>query len=249
MNALDVPLSSSIEAAQKLSQAFAKLAMQDFMRIVIENLFKGEIALVSSFGADSAVLLHMVSKIDPSFPVIFIDTGMLFQETLDYHEKLVSHLGLTGVKRVKPEARVLGDEDPENFLWASNPDRCCALRKVLPLAAALEGYAAWITGRKRFQAATRSELAYFEVESGKVKFNPLAGWTQANIDTYFELHGLPKHPLVAQGYPSIGCIPCTSKVRPGEDPRAGRWRGKAKLECGIHAKPPEHEALLAETEL
>jgi phosphoadenosine phosphosulfate reductase len=172
---------------------------------------------------------------------------MLFQETLDYHDNLAAHLGLTAVSKVKPEARLLHEEDPENFLWANNPDRCCHLRKVLPLAQALEGYDAWITGRKRFQAATRSELAFFEIEGGRVKFNPLAGWPQADLDTYFEVNKLPQHPLVAQGYPSIGCIPCTSKVRPGEDPRAGRWRGKAKLECGIHTEPLERDQVELET--
>jgi phosphoadenosine phosphosulfate reductase len=247
MNGHDtIPLFADKAVAARLAEKFSQAKTEDFLCFAITGLFKGSIALVSSFGADSVVLLHMVSLIDKATPVVFVDTRMLFEETLAYCNELTAKLGLTHVQTVPPDQALLAKEDPENFLWASNPDRCCEIRKVLPLASALEGYEAWITGRKRFQAATRAELAFFEIESGRVKFNPLAGWSQAAILDYIKRHDLPSHSLVAQGYPSIGCIPCTSKVRPGEDPRTGRWRGQAKLECGIHTKPLMNETSAAD---
>ena len=204
------------------------------MRLAIEDLYQGRIALVSSFGADSAVLLHMVSTIDKATPVIFVDTEQLFPETLAYRDMLVERLGLTNLQSFVPDAAELAAQDPENFLWASDPDRCCDLRKVAPLARSLTGYEAWITGRKQFQANTRASLPFFEAEGERVKLNPLAGWSATKVLAYLDAHDLPRHSLVAKGYPSIGCIPCTSAVRPGEDARAGRWRGRGKVECGIH---------------
>ena len=225
------------QSAARLAAVFAGMDPRTLMRAAIENLFKGRIALVSSFGADSAVLLHMAAEIDKNLPVIFIDTRVLFPETLAYRHELVSHLGLTNVKTIWPRSDLLGREDPENFLWATNPDRCCEIRKVLPLAEALDGYDAWISGRKRFQAPSRSTLALFECEGGRIKINPLAHWTARSVLSYLESHCLPRHPLVAKNYPSIGCIPCTTPVKPGEDDRAGRWRGRGKVECGLHTLP------------
>lgn len=230
------------ETEARLAARFSAMDTTRFIRLVIEDLFPGQIALVSSFGADSAVLLSMVAAIDKSLPVLFIDTELLFDETLAYRDTLIERLDLRNVIVVKPDPSQRAKEDPENFLWASNPDRCCHIRKVLPLAAALEGYGAWITGRKRYQAQTRSGLALFEADDKRVKVNPLAFWSAADIETYLDAHDLPRHPLVAKNYPSIGCIPCTSPVKPGEDPRAGRWRDKGKIECGLHtqalAAPP-----------
>jgi phosphoadenosine phosphosulfate reductase len=221
-------------AASRLAEKFFALDAQKLLRLAIEDLFPGRIALVSSFGADSAVLLHMVSEIERTTPVIFIDTLQLFPETLAYRDRLVADLHLENVITLKPDDELLAAEDPDKFLWARNPDRCCEIRKVLPLAKALQGYDAWITGRKRFQAATRAALPLFEAEGPRIKVNPLAGWTQANIDDYFKTHALPRHDLVAKNYLSIGCVPCTSPVRPGEDIRAGRWRDRGKTECGVH---------------
>lgn len=221
-------------AASRLAEKFFALDAQKLLRLAIEDLFPGRIALVSSFGADSAVLLHMVSEIERTTPVIFIDTLQLFPETLAYRDRLVADLHLENVITLKPDDGLLAAEDPDKFLWARDPDRCCEIRKVLPLAKALQGYDAWITGRKRFQAATRSALPLFEAEGPRIKVNPLAGWTQANIDDYFKTHALPRHDLVAKNYLSIGCVPCTSPVRPGEDIRAGRWRDRGKTECGVH---------------
>jgi len=237
MSALDQGLFGDSIAASHLARKFMTLDPQRVLRLTVEDLFPGKVALVSSFGADSAVLLHMISEIDKALPVIFIDTLHLFPETLAYRDELIKSLRLTRVITVTQEPKALSDSDPEKFLWASNPDSCCDLRKVQPLAKALEGFEAWITGRKRYQAETRSALPLFESENGRVKVNPLAAWTDEEVIRYFEIHHLPRHSLVAKGYPSIGCIPCTSQVKPGEDPRAGRWRGRGKVECGIHGLP------------
>jgi phosphoadenosine phosphosulfate reductase len=233
----EAALLADSDRAARLGAKFSGTDTRELMRLVIEDLFPGRIALVSSFGAESAVLLHMVAQIDKTTPVLFIDTKVLFAETLAYRDELVAQLGLSNVLTLGPKTALLTVEDPENFLWASNPGRCCEIRKVLPLAEALEGYDAWISGRKRFQAHTRGTLALFESEGGRTKINPLANWPAVKILDYLDAFELPRHPLVAKNYFSIGCIPCTSPVRPGEDPRAGRWRGSDKIECGLHTLP------------
>lgn len=237
MSAHDVKLFGDQIAASRLEARFAQLKASSLLRLVIEDLYPGRVALVSSFGADAAALLHMVSRIDAATPVIFVDTGQHFPETLAYRDELVGLLGLTNVVVAEPRKDTLDQEDPEKFLFASDPDRCCEIRKVRPLAAGMEGYDAWITGRKGFQNATRATLPLFESEGDRVKVNPLVGWSATDILAYVREVGLPPHPLVARGFPSIGCLPCTSPVRPGEDARAGRWRGRAKTECGIHLGP------------
>lgn len=206
---------------------------------VLEDALKdpevGKIALVSSFGAESVVLLHMVSVINPATPVLFIDTEMLFAETLAYQSEVAEKLGLTDVRRIHPAHADLLREDPEGYLHLADPDTCCDLRKTKPLERALNDFDGWITGRKRFQGATRAALDFFEEDgAGRIKVNPLAHWTKDDVREYMLNNRLPKHPLVAQGYPSIGCLPCTTPVKPGEDERAGRWRGTGKVECGIH---------------
>ncbi len=234
MSAHDVTLFGDQVAASRLGQRFAAMDAGALLRLSIRDLFPGRIALVSSFGADSAVLLHMVAQVDRATPVIFVDTGFLFPETLTYRDELVALLGLTDVRAMEPSAEDLASLDPEGFLWSIDPDRCCDIRKVKPLAGAVAGYDAWITGRKRFQSGTRASLPLFEAEGERVKINPLAGWDAGELLRYLDRQGLPRHRMVAKGYPSIGCIPCTSPVKPGEDARAGRWRGKGKTECGIH---------------
>ena len=237
MSAHDVKLFGDAIAASRLEGKFARVKASSLLRLAIEDLFPGRIALVSSFGADSAVLLHMVAGVDTKTPVVFVDTGQLFPETLAYRDELVARLGLENVIVADPNPALLAAEDPENFLFASDPDRCCEIRKVLPLAKALDGYEAWITGRKGFQSVTRATVPLFEAEGERVKVNPLVGWSATDILNYIREADLPPHPLVAKGYPSIGCLPCTSPVRPGEDSRAGRWRGHGKTECGIHTEP------------
>ena len=227
------------EIGADLSDRFEERSAQSRLRAAIHDLFPGRIALVSSFGADSAVLLHMIAAIDTATPIVFVDTGMLFPETLAYRDRLVAQLGLTRVETHTPDAEDLAEQDPESFLWARVPDQCCHIRKVLPLSRALDGYDAWISGRKRFQATTRDALPVFQAEAGRIKVNPLADWSAKDILAYMDDHALPRHELVAKNYLSIGCLPCTSPVRPGEDARAGRWRGKAKVECGIHTAFPD----------
>ena len=191
--------------------------------------------LLYSIGKDSAVLLHLVARIDPATPVLFIDTRMLFEETLAYRRELAAFLGLTNVRTVEPSARKVSERDPWGRLHLSDPDSCCAMRKTAPLDEALAPFDGWITGRKRFQAATRAALPLVEKTStGKAKLNPLAGWDSVALDEYSRRFELPPHPLVRHGYPSIGCASCTSRVEEGEDARAGRWRGMEKVECGIH---------------
>ena len=194
----------------------------------------GDIALVSSFGAESVVLLHMAAIYDKSVPVIFIDTQMLFTETLVYQAEVSERLGLQNVRIIHAEDIAQGD--PDGTLHQYSTDACCALRKTVPLQRALAGYDGWITGRKRFQSGSRAALDFFEVEegTGRIKVNPLAHWAPEDVRAYMEENRLPRHPLVARGYPSIGCAPCTSPVAEGEDPRAGRWRDQSKEECGIH---------------
>ena len=194
----------------------------------------GEVALVSSFGAEAAVLLHLVASIDPATPVLFTDTGHHFPETLAYRDQLATQLGLTDVRTIHPDPLRLAARDPAGERHGYDPDGCCDLRKVEPLARALTGFTAWISGRKAFQAATRAALPRFEEDAGRLKINALADWTAADLATYARAHALPPHPLVAQGYPSIGCAPCTTPVSPGEDARAGRRRATGKVECGIH---------------
>lgn len=224
--------------AIRLETRFADATPQALLRAVIEEGLIGQAAIVSSFGAESAVLLHLVAQIDPSLPVIFLDTLKHFPETLAYRDTLIATLGLTGVRTIQPDADRLIARDATELRWSYDPDGCCEIRKVEPLARALAGFDATISGRKGFQSATRSHIPHFEIDSsdaaGRLKINPLARWTKDDLEAYFDAHDLPRHPLEAEGFPSIGCAPCTSKVAPGEDPRAGRWRGWDKVECGIH---------------
>ena len=206
-------------------------------RTILEAAFEAygdKLALVSSFGAESAVLLDIAAKVDPAIPVLFLDTGMLFGQTLDYRRRLAARLGLTDVRDLRPLYNDLAVADPEAKLWQTDTDACCHVRKVLPLERALEGFDAWVTGRKRFHGGDRLALPVVEHAGAHVKFNPLANWSRADLDAYMAEHDLPPHPLVEQGYLSIGCWPCTQPVDEGEEVRAGRWKGSDKTECGIH---------------
>jgi phosphoadenosine phosphosulfate reductase len=197
-------------------------------------------ALVSAFGAESVVLLHMAAQIDRALPVIFLDTGRHFPETLAYRDQLVDRLGLQDIRTAYPDASLLRGHDRHGRLSADDPDFCCEIRKTLPLADELEGFAAWITGRKRFQGGLRRTLDALELESetGRFKLNPLATWDADRIETYRVAHDLPGHPLLAQGYRSIGCAACSRPTAPDAPARAGRWFGIDKTECGIHQPVP-----------
>lgn len=218
---------------RRLEEAYGALDGQALLQVLIPRVFRGRIALVSSFGAESAVLLHMVAAIDRRTPVIFLNTGKLFGETLAYREELAERLGLADVRDVRPDPVDAGRDDPDGMLWNRDPDACCWFRKVLPLQRALAGFSAWITGRKRFQGGVRSTLPAFEVDDGRIKVNPLASWSAERLQAYMKEHELPAHPLAARGYTSIGCAPCTAPAAAG-DSRSGRWSGSAKSECGIH---------------
>lgn len=196
--------------------------------------FPGKVALVSSFGSESAVLLHMISQIDPNTPVLFLNTGKLFGETLRYRDRLQDQLGLGDVRSLAPNPADRSERDPDGTLWSRDTDACCGFRKVVPLRRALEGFDAQITGRKRFQTRVRAAMQKVEYFEGRFRFNPLADWSQVDLDAHMADHDLPRHPLVEDGYPSIGCMPCTRRVQSGEGYREGRWFGLDKDECGIH---------------
>jgi len=195
----------------------------------------GKAAVVSSFGAESVVLLHLVSKVRADAPVLFVDTRMMFQETLDYQTDLARKLGLSNVRVISASPRDIRREDAFGRLHLKDPDACCNLRKTRPLEEALAGFDVWVNGRKRHQAASRSTIKPVETQaSGQVKVNPLLHWDHDDIIAYMEIHDLPRHPLSNKGYHSIGCAPCTMKTLEGGDPRSGRWQGQDKTECGIH---------------
>lgn len=221
--------------AGRLNDRYRHHAAIEVLRRAVTDPDLGKVALVSSFGAESVVLLHMVSVVAPGLPVLFIDTQMLFPETLDYQRDVAAKLGLTNVQVITATETEIAAHDPDGTLHKVNPDACCDFRKTVPLERVLSGYDAWITGRKRFQNGQRAALEFFEPEPpARLRVNPLAHWRPEDVQDYMIENRLPRHPLVAQGYPSIGCAPCTSPVAPGEDPRSGRWRGQEKSECGIH---------------
>jgi phosphoadenosine phosphosulfate reductase len=219
---------------RELTLACGQLDGEALLRACIEGEFAGRIALVSSFGAEAAVLLHMAAGIDRRLPVIFLDTGKLFGETLRYRDDLARRLDLADLRIVKPEPDDLASGDPDSLLSHRDPDACCALRKVAPLRRALAGFDAWISGRKRYQGALREFMPVIEASGEKIKINPLARWPRERIEAEFAARDLPRHPLEADGFLSIGCMPCTERVAPDADPRAGRWAGREKTECGIH---------------
>lgn len=223
----------------RLNAELRDASAQTVLRVALVREWTDSMTYVSSFGAESVAMLALIADVDPSLPVVFLDTGMHFPQTLDYRDEVIERLGLTGVKSFEPnetESKVL---DPKGMLWKTDTDACCALRKVRPLEPALEGYDAWITGRKRFHGGARMSLPVFEHADGRFKVNPLANWTPEHVEDFIEARNLPRHPLVAQGYPSIGCWPCTKPSADPSDPRAGRWVGQDKSECGLHIDKTE----------
>lgn len=219
----------------RLNDRYRNHSATSVLELALRDAELGRIALVSSFGAESVVLLHMISVMKPDTPVVFIDTEMLFPETIEYQLEIVKTLDLRDVRRIRPNPTKIAAHDPDGLLHQSDTDSCCDLRKTVPLQTAISEFDAWISGRKRFQGSTRQNLDFFENElDTRIKINPLAHWAPADVQDYMINNRLARHPLVAKGYPSIGCAPCTSPVKAGEDPRAGRWRGSQKEECGIH---------------
>lgn len=225
---------ATVWPAQVLDRSLREASPAKVIETALETVGREQLALVSSFGTESAALLKVMADVDPAIPVVFLDTGWLFEETLAYRDTLIATLGLRDVRSIKPSEETLSQEDPERELWFSNPDACCRIRKVEPLARALKPFSAWINGRKRFQGGVRADIPVVEDDGVKLKFNPFANVSRQEIEAIYQLTRLPPHPLVASGYLSVGCMPCSSRSAPGEDERAGRWRGNAKTECGIH---------------
>jgi phosphoadenosine phosphosulfate reductase len=226
----------SVEArGRRLAQACQDLATPALLDALIHDEFPGRIALVSSFGTESALLLSLIAEVERDLPVIFIDTEKMFAETLEYRDQLTRRLGLTNVRTVSPSRVALADRDPNGELWQFDTDACCQLRKVEPLAIASAPFDALISGRKRYHGAIRRFIPRIEVVDGKIKVDPIAHWSQERVETEFVLRGLPPHPLKAEGYLSVGCAPCTIPVSGDSGSvRAGRWAGTGKTECGIH---------------
>ncbi|MFK8252672.1 phosphoadenylyl-sulfate reductase [Ancylobacter terrae] len=217
-----------------LDLALADATPTRIIAAAAETVGTGRLCLVSSFGTEAAALLAYVAEVDRSIPVVFLDTGWLFEETLAYRDDLAARLGLTDVRSIQPDPAALAANDPGRDLWFSDPDACCRIRKVEPLARALKGFDGWLNGRKRYHGGTRAAIPVVERDGARLKFNPLANADREDIEGVYERLGLPRHPLVAKGFGSVGCMPCTSRSEAGEGVRDGRWRGRGKTECGIH---------------
>ena len=224
----------ALPSADELDRALRDASPAEIIAAALQAVGRERLASVSSFGTESAALLKVMADVDPSIPVIFLDTGWLFEETLAYRDTLIAKLGLRDVRSIKPLEQDLSRDDPDRELWFSDPDACCRIRKVEPLARALAPFSGWLNGRKRFQGGTRAAIPVVEADGARLKFNPFANVSREEIAAIYALSELPPHPLVASGFLSIGCMPCTSRTASDEDARAGRWRGRAKSECGIH---------------
>jgi phosphoadenosine phosphosulfate reductase len=223
-------------AIRDIARTFEEAAPQEILAWAA-RIFRGRLALACSFGGPSGlVLLDMAMQIDASIPVYYLDTGLLFPETYEHVRLMAQRYGIKPVA-VRP-AQTL-EEQAETHgaaLWERDPDRCCSLRKVQPQRAFLKGFEAWISGVRRDQSSARGamDIVGWDRKFDLVKINPLANWTEEMVWTYIHAHEIPYNPLHDRGYPSIGCVTCTVRVNPGDDPRAGRWPGFAKTECGLH---------------
>jgi phosphoadenosine phosphosulfate reductase len=225
---------ANLPSAEELDRAVCGGSPAEIITAALRIVGRDKLALVSSFGTESAALLKVMADVDPAIPVIFLDTGWLFEETLAYRDQLIEVLGLRDVRSVKPSEETLSREDPKADLWFSDPDACCRIRKVEPLSRALKPFDAWINGRKRFQGGQRAQIPVVEQDGARLKFNPFANVSREDIQAIFAAAKLPPHRLLARGFLSVGCMPCTSRTSADEDARTGRWRGRPKSECGIH---------------
>ncbi|MEE2694747.1 MAG: phosphoadenylyl-sulfate reductase [Pseudomonadota bacterium] len=219
---------------KKLNQNSKDKMPYEIIEESIKKNFKDDIAYVCSFGSESAIILHMISEIKNDLPIIMLNTNFLFSETLEYRDYLLKRLKLTNFKEIFPDSSDIETADKNNDLWKKNPDSCCNIRKVVPLQKELEKYTSWISGRKSYHEGERRNIKSFEYLNGKIVINPLADVEKGFVDAYFKNKKINRHPLVDQGYLSIGCINCTVKTIDVNDPRSGRWHNKLKTECGIH---------------
>lgn len=218
----------------RLRRQYGDFSARAVLQAMIRDEFPGRVMVLSSFGTESAVILSLAAEVDPATPVIFLDTGKHFPETLAYRDRLIDRLGLTNVQSLTPDRIDLDQEDADGRLHGEDADRCCHIRKVLPLERRMTGYEAWITGRKRYQGGERGTLETLEAVDSRIKINPLARWTAAEIAAEFHRRHLPLHPLSGRGFLSVGCAPCTTRVGSGQTSRSGRWADSIKTECGIH---------------
>jgi phosphoadenosine phosphosulfate reductase len=230
--------STITDQAALLNRELADATPEEIVSAARREVGRQHLAVASSFGIESATLLKIVADVDPSIPVLFLNTGWLFPETLAYRDTLVDLLGLTDVRTISPSAEAVAARDPSRELWMNDPDACCALRKVEPLTEVVAPFKAWINGRKRYHGGDRAALPVVEADGKKLKFNPLARVSASDIVKMFNAWQLPRHPLADQGFTSVGCIPCTRRTKPGESLRAGRWSDREKTECGIHTRMP-----------
>ncbi|MET0970842.1 MAG: phosphoadenylyl-sulfate reductase [Tardiphaga sp.] len=227
-------LSEVIAGAGEFNQALTSASPREVIATALQTVGRDKLALVSSFGTESAALLAVMAEVDAAIPVLFLDTGWMFEETLAYREQLIATLGLRDVRTLRPDEATLAAQDSDGDLWSTDPDTCCQIRKVEPLAQALAPFAGWMNGRKRFQGTSRAAIPVVEADGARLKFNPFANASLEDIKAIYTSANLPPHPLITAGFRSVGCMPCTTRTMAHEDARAGRWRGQAKIECGIH---------------
>ena len=223
--------------ADRLADELEERSAEDVLRAAVE-LFHPRLVLTCSWQKQSSVLVHMISEIQPDVRVVEFDTGLLFAETYRTREKLIERYPVQ-FERIEPELTVAEQAEAHGAeLWKRDPDRCCAMRKVAPLEQALEGMDAWITGIRREQSTTRQSARKIELDErrGVIKVQPLADWTSRDVWRYIWKNSIPYNPLHDHGFPSIGCVPCTSSVSDGTDERSGRWTGTGKIECGLHGQ-------------
>lgn len=228
----------SDEDLRALSDSFESAGPEAVLAHALER-YASRIVLACSFGAEDVVLLDMIQRIRPATPLLYLDTDFLFPETYALRDRIVERYRLRPEQILRVTSRLTPAQQAAEYgeaLWARDPDRCCALRKVEPLGRALSAFSAWITGIRRDQAPTRANagLVEWDRKFHLVKFNPLARWTWTDVWTYIRVHEVPYNPLHDRHYPSIGCTHCTAPVLPGEDPRSGRWKNLGKTECGLH---------------
>lgn len=233
-------ISPNVEPAEKLAQLrerYGHLGGEELIQVMAKEAFIGQIAINSSFGAEAAVLLHIAARVDKALPVLFIDTCRHFPETLRYRDLVAEQFGLENIQVIGPSAETVKRLDPDGTLAYRDPDACCAFRKVDPLGNALKRFAATIGGRKRYHGGGREDLPTIEYDGTHFKINPLANWTREDVESAYEDYNIPRHPMVEDGFFSIGCMPCTERTAPDADIRSGRWAGRSKTECGIHRAP------------
>lgn len=236
---------------EEFKKSASELEAEELIAAAREKFSRAELYSFSSFGSYSALLLDMIAKVDENIPVLFLETGKHFKETLEFIEIIKEKVGIKNVIKLYPDEKILNNADPEGELWQYNVDRCCWIRKVEPLERFLEEnqqIKSIITGRRAYQTKERANMEKIEMDDhGRIRVNPIAFWSKDKIIEEFNKRGLPQHTLVPAGYPSIGCAPCTKQVRPGEDERSGRWahivdlepESEQKSECGIHLSKDE----------